>query len=367
VAPRETPAPSKERAPGSRRKLVRRVLLIGGPLLLIAAILYFYLTGGRYVSTDNAYVQADKLAISTEVSGFVAEIPVRENQRVEAGQTLFRLDDEPYRIALAGAEAQLAATRNQIASLQASYREKQAEIKQAETDVAFYEPELKRQAELLQRKVTPQAKYDEARRNLDASRQKIVMLRQQAQGILAQLGGAPDQPVESQAAYRQVQAQVDNARRSLRRTVVTAPMAGIVTNVDKLQVGQYLPAAQAAFSLVATDHVWVEANPKETDLTYVKQGDPATVTVDTYPGREWQAAVASISPATGAEFSVLPAQNTSGNWVKVVQRIPVRLRVEVPENAPPLRAGMSVEIDIDTGHKRTLGGLVETARRWIGL
>ena len=137
-------------------------------------------------------------------------------------------------------------------------------------------------------------------------------------------------------------------------------------DVDALQIGQYLPAAQGAFALVATDHVWVEANPKETDLTYVKPGDPATVTVDTYPDREWRATVSSISPATGAEFSVLPAQNASGNWVKVVQRIPVRLRVEIPEGAPPLRSGMSAVVDIDTGHQRTLADLWESARRWVG-
>jgi membrane fusion protein (multidrug efflux system) len=364
--PRESTATRPKAPPVSRRKRVRWLLLILGPVLVIAAGLYLYLTGGRYVTTDNAFVQADKVTIGTDVAGTVAEVAVRNNQPVTAGQLLFRLNDEPYRIALAGAEAQLASVRNDIAALQASYREKLAEIQQAQADVEFFDREFKRQQNLASRQVASQVAFDQARHNLQTAQQKITALRQQAQGILAQLGGDPDQPVEKQARYLQAQAQVDKARRDLRRTTVEAPMAGIVTNVDALQIGEYLPAGQAAFSLVAADHVWVEANPKETDLTYVKPGDAATVSVDTYPGREWTATVASVSPATGAEFSLLPPQNASGNWVKVVQRIPVRLKVEVPANAPPLRAGMSAEISIDTGHKRTLGDLVESARRWIG-
>jgi membrane fusion protein, multidrug efflux system len=355
--PRESAATRQKAPPASRRKRVRWLLLILGPLVLVAAGLYLYLTGGRYVTTDNAFVEADKVTISTDVSGTVAEVAVRNNERVTTGQLLFRLDDEPYRIALAGAEAQLATVRNDIAALQASYREKLAEIQQAQADIEFFDREFKRQQDLASRQVAAQTTLDQARHNLQTSQQKLTALKQQAQGILAQLGGDPDQPIEKQARYLQAQAQVDKAKRDLRRTTVEAPMAGIVTNVDALQVGEYLPAAQAAFSLVATDHVWVEANPKETDLTFLKPGDAATVTVDAYPGREWRASVASIAPASGAEFSVLPAQNASGNWVKVVQRVPVRLRVDVPADAPPLRAGMSVDVSIDTGHTRSLGDL----------
>jgi membrane fusion protein, multidrug efflux system len=144
-------------------------------------------------------------------------------------------------------------------------------------------------------------------------------------------------------------------------------MAGIVAKVDALLVGEYLPAAQPAFSLIASDHVWVEANPKETDLTFLRAGDPATITIDAYPGREWRAAVASISPASGAEFSVLPAQNASGNWVKVVQRVPVRLRVEVAADAPALRSGMSVDVSIDTGHSRSIRDIGKSVTRLAGL
>ena len=358
----ETPA--EEASP--KRRWLRWVLLALGPVVAIGLGLHLYLAGGRFVTTDNAYVQAEKLNISTDVSGTVVEVAVRESQRVEAGQVLFRLDDEPYRIVLAGAEAQLLSARNEIAALQASYREKLAEIRQAELDIAYWEREFGRQSELGERRIASQSKVDEMRRNVDVSRQKIAALRQQAQAALAQLGGDPDQPVEKQARFRAAQAQVEKAQRDLRRTVVTAPMAGVATNVEKLQGGQYLSAAQAAFSLVSTTQVWVEGNPKETDLTHLKPGDPAKITVDTYPGREWKAVVASVSPATGAEFSLIPAQNASGNWVKVVQRVPVRLKVDVPEGAPPLRSGMSAEISIDTGHQRTLGELAETMRRWIG-
>jgi membrane fusion protein, multidrug efflux system len=353
--------------PARRRRTVRWVLLALGPIVAIVLGLHFYLAGGRFVTTDNAYVQADKLNISTDVAGAVAEVAVREGQRVEAGTVLFRIDDEPYRIALAGAQAQLAAARNEISALQASYREKLEEIRQAETDISYWQREFGRQAELGERRIASQSKVDEMRRNVDVARQKIAALKQQAQGALAQLGGNPDLPAEKQARFLLAQAQVEKAERDLRRTVVVAPMPAIVTNVDKLQVGQYLTVAQAAFSLVSATQVWVDANPKETDLAYVKPGDPATVTVDSYPGRTWKATVASISPATGAEFSLIPPQNASGNWVKVVQRIPVRLKVEVPEGAPALRAGMSAEISIDTGRERSLGDLFSSARRWVGL
>jgi len=331
----------------------------------LGAGLWLYLSGGRYVSTDNAYVKADKLGVTTDISGMVVEVSVHENEKVRKGQPLYRIDPEPYRIALAGAEAQLGVTRNEIATLQATYRQSLAQIEQAKTDVGFYETTYQRQLDLWKRGVGTQAVLDQARRDLDTARDRLLVAERQAEAALAQLGGDADRGIEDNARYRQAQAQVEKAKRDLGHTTVAAPMDGIVTNVDALQVGEYLAAAQAAFGLVAVDHMWIEANLKETDLTYLNVGDPAEITVDAYPGRDWRATVASISAATGAEFSVLPAQNASGNWVKVVQRVPVRLRVEVPDDAPPLRSGMSVEVSIDTGHARSLGGLVDTARHWL--
>ncbi|HEV7545324.1 MAG TPA: HlyD family secretion protein [Reyranella sp.] len=363
AAPALAPALAKLRHP----KTLRRVLLTAGPVLVLAGALFVYATGGRYISTDDAYVHAGKLTVATDVSGIVANVAVKESQQVDKGQVLFTLDQEPFQIALAGAQANLGTVRNQLTTLQATYRQKQAQIDQAKTDVAFYETTFQRQQDLLKRGVASQAAYDQARRDLDSARQKVTMAQSDAQATLAQLGGNADAPIEQNPNYLAAQAQVDKAQRDLRRTTVLAPIPGIVTNVDALQVGEYLPAAQAAFSLVSSADVWVEANPKESDLTYLKPGAPAVVTIDAYPGREWQATVTSLRPATGTEFSVLPAQNATGNWVKVVQRVPIRLAVQMPPDAPPLRTGMSATVEIDTGHRRALGDVLASAWQFVGM
>jgi len=348
-------------------KTLRRLLLALGPIVVLAGGLFAYTAGGRYVSTDNAYVHAGKLTVATDVSGIVADVAVKESQTVEKGQVLFTLDQEPFRIALAGAEANLGIVRNQLVTLQATWRQKQAQVAQARTDAAFYETGFQRQQDLLKRAFASQAAYDQAKRDLDAARERVVMTQSDADATLAQLGGKADAPIEQNASYLAAQAQVDKAKRDLTRTTVLAPIPGIVTNVDALQVGEYLPAAQPAFSLVSSADVWIEANPKESDLTYLKAGAPAVVTIDAYPGREWQATVTSLAPATGTEFSVLPAQNATGNWVKVVQRVPIRLAVQMPADAPPLRTGMSATVEIDTGHRRHLGDLVEAAKQFVGM
>jgi membrane fusion protein (multidrug efflux system) len=363
AAPALAPALAKLRHP----KTLRRVLLTAGPVLVLAGALFVYATGGRYISTDDAYVHAGKLTVATDVSGIVANVAVKESQQVDKGQVLFTLDQEPFQIALAGAQANLGTVRNQLTTLQATYRQKQAQIEQAKTDVAFFETTFQRQQDLLKRGVASQAAYDQARRDLDSARQKVTMAQSDAQATLAQLGGNADAPIEQNPNYLAAQAQVDKAQRDLRRTTVLAPIPGIVTNVDALQVGEYLPAAQAAFSLVSSADVWVEANPKESDLTYLKPGAPAVVTIDAYPGREWQATVTSLRPATGTEFSVLPAQNATGNWVKVVQRVPIRLAVQMPADAPPLRTGMSATVEIDTGHRRALGDVLASAWQFVGM
>jgi membrane fusion protein (multidrug efflux system) len=346
-----------------RRKLVRRVLLLGGPILLIAVGLFLYLHGGRYVTSDNAYVRADKLTITSEVAGSVVEVAVRENQRVTVGQVLCRLDDSVYRIALNEARAQLDAARTDVATLRASYRQKQAQIAEASEQVTFAERELKRQQELATGNVATEADLDRARHTLDAARRHVTVLQQEAATALVALGGNPDQPDEQFARVATARAKIAAAERDLEKTVIKAPIAGVVTNVSNIAIGKYLTAAQPAFSLIGVDHVWIEANLKETELTYVKAGAPVTVEIDTYPHHQWQARVATIGPATGAEFALIPAQNASGNWVKVVQRIPVRIEVEGQEGDEPLRAGMSAEVKIDTGHTRHLGDLAQVARR----
>ncbi len=357
----------REAPSAPRRALLRPLLLLLGPLALIAGGLALYLEGGRYVSTDNAYIRAAKLSITTDIAGIVAAVAVRDNQRVERDQELFRLDDEPFRIALAGAEAELGQVRNEIATLQATWRQGLAQVAQARTDIDFTATSFARQQDLARRGVAAQATLDQARREMEQARDRVTVAQRQADGALAQLGGSADLPVEANPRFLAAQARLDRARRDLRRTVVVAPMAGVVTNVAALQPGQYLAAAQPGFSLVSAEQVWIEVNLKETDLTWLRAGNPARIEVDTYPGRAWVARVESVSPATGAEFAVLPAQNSSGNWVKVVQRIPVRLELEPAADAPVLRAGMSVIVSIDTGRSRSLAGLAEDLRRLVGL
>jgi membrane fusion protein (multidrug efflux system) len=344
-----------EKTPQSpARRWIRSALFLLLPLALIVGG-YWYVTGGSVMSIDNAYVEADKVGVSTDISGIVKEVEVTENQHVEAGQVLYRLDDLPFRLALGRTEAQVGMVRNDLNALKANYQDMQAQIKQAQYDVDYYGTEFRRQQDLLNAHVASQSAFDSAQRNLKNAQQKLVSLNHQAAAIAASLSGDPDIPVEQQPRYLEVVAQRDEAGRQFDHTVVKAPFAGIVTNVPSIAPGKYLQASTTAFYLVATDHLWVDSNPKETELTYVRSGQPVTVTVDSYPDAEWRGTVESISPAAAQEFSLLPAQNTSGNWVKVVQRIPMRVRVDTSEkNLPPLRAGMSVEINVDTGHTRGL-------------
>eukprot|EP01037_Dinobryon_pediforme_P012006 gene12006-12096_t len=306
-----------------RRSRLRTGLFALLPLALIAGG-YLYVTGGAVMSTENAYVQADMLGVATDVSGIVREIDVHENQTVKAGDTLFKLDDLQFRLALARAQAQLGIVTNDIAALKASYQDMQAQIQQAQSDIVFYNRELNRQTELTSRQFAAQATLDGARRNAQQAQQKLSSLNQQLAGIVANLNGDPDIRPEDHPRYHDAAAQRDEAARQLAHTVVTAPMDGVVTNVASLQPGQYLAASTIGFNIVATDHAWITANPKETELTYVVPGQKVDVTVDTYPGTVWQGTVESISPASSSSFSLLPAQNTTGNWVKVVQRIPIR-------------------------------------------
>jgi len=357
-APQQQPAPPRDtpsaaRKPASKRSRTRLVLFLLLPIILVAGG-YYYVTGGQIMSTENAYVQADIVGISTDVSGIVSEIDVRDNQRVKAGDVLFKLDDLPFRLAVERADAQIGLVRNDLEALKASYKAMQSQIDQAKTDIAYYQTVFKRQQDLVARSAASQAAYDQAKHDLDTAKLKLSLLENQLAGIAANLNGDPNAPVENHPRYKDAVAARDEAARQLAHTVVKAPFDGIVTNVPSLQKGQYLESATNAFSLVSTDHVWVEANPKETELTWVEPGQHATISVDTYPGQEWTGTVDSISPASAASFSLLPAENTSGNWVKVVQRIAMRVKIDTPAGKPQLRAGMSVLLNVDTGHARGL-------------
>ncbi|WP_415910127.1 HlyD family secretion protein [Oleiharenicola sp. Vm1] len=340
------------------RKGLRRVLMLGSPVVAIFAGLVIYLHGGRVISSDNAYVHAEKLTLTTEVAGSVVEIAVRDNEVVKAGQLLCRIDDSVYRNEVDGARAQLEAARTEIATLRASHRQKLAQIAEAKELVAYAERELTRQQTLASGDVGTEAELDKARHTLDAARNRVEVLEHDAATVLASLGGSIDQPDEKYARVAAAQARLATAERNLGKTVLRAPFAGITTNVSNIALGKLLAAGQPAFSLVGTERAWLEANLKETELTYVKVGDPVTAEIDAYPRHFWHGRVTAIGPATGAEFSLIPAQNAAGNWVKVVQRVPVRIELDTVDAEHPLRAGMSAEVEIDTGHVRHLRDLL---------
>lgn len=353
--PGQTPLSGEPAARPYGRQRRRVLLLIVVPLLVAVAGAAVYLKGGRFVETDNAYVKADKVPVSAEVSGAVLEVAVAENQTVKAGQLLFRLDAAPFRVALAKAEARLAQVRTDLSALRASYREKQAEIAIARTRLAFAAREQRRQADLAAKNFISAARLDEAVQGADLAAQQITALDQDLKRIAASLGGSIDAPVERHPAYLSALAELEQARLDLARTEVRASLPGTVGKPPK--PGQYVAAGSTAMALVVSGEPWIEANFTETDLTYVHPGQPVAIHVDTYPNVAWQGVVESLSPATGAEFSVIPAQNATGNWVKITQRLPVRIRLEARPGLPPLRAGLSTTVEIDTGHRRRLFGL----------
>jgi membrane fusion protein, multidrug efflux system len=352
--PAPMPSVPKNMLRSPRRRSMRWVLFALLPLVLVGGA-YWYVTGGEVMSTDDAYVNAETVGISTDVSGIVQQIDVAENQHVDKGQTLYRLDSRQFQISLDNARANLAQTALSIESMKQDYERMQSDVAAQQAQVALDQATYDRNASLVGTGAVSRATYDQARFTLEAGKGKLESLRQQAAVQLAKLGGNPDIPTTQHPLFLQAQARVDEAQRQLDDTVVRAPFAGTVTQVSAIAPGKYLAASTTAFYLIAAGHVWVDATPKETELTYVRPGQPVTITVDTYPGADWHGVVQSISPAAAQQFSLLPAQNTSGNWVKVVQRIPLRVRVDTTgKGLPTLRAGMSVVVDVDTDHARGL-------------
>ena len=337
-----------------RRRVVRLLLLVVLPVIVLLVAGVVYLRGGRTVETDNAYVKADMVPISAELSGTIKEVLVEANQSVTAGQALFRLDPAPIEVAVAKAEAKLAQVRTDLAGLKASYRTKQAEITLAQTRLAFAQHDQQRQADLVEKNFISASRFEEAKQTADLAAQQIFALEQELKRIAESLGGSVDAPAERHPSYRVAAAELEQARIDLARVEVRASLRGTVSRPPK--PGQYVAAGSTALALVASDSLWVEANFTETDLTYVRPGQLVTVHIDTYPDAVWNGVVESLSPATGAEFSVIPAQNATGNWVKIAQRVPVRIKIEATPDLPQLRAGLSATVDIDTGHRRRLFG-----------
>ena len=350
----EKPAATEKTPPPTRRRWARWGLFLLLPLVL-AIGLYWYATGGQIMSTDDAYVEADKVGVSTDVAGIVQDLSVHENERVAAGQVLYRLDPRQFQIALDDAKANLAQIALSIEAMKQDYKRMLSDVDAQQAQVGLDQTNFNRDSTLLRSGTVSQAAYDQIKSTLETDQSKLASLREQSQVQLAKLGGKADIVVTQHPQYLQAKAKVDEAQRQLDDTVVRAPFAGIITSVPAIAPGKYLAASTTAFYLVNTDHVWVDANPKETELTYVRPGQSVTVTVDTYPDQAWHGTVESISPAAAQEFALLPAQNTSGNWVKVVQRVPMRVRIDTSDQKlPPLRAGMSAEVAVDTGHARGL-------------
>ncbi len=336
-----------------------------GQIFMLASILvvgvlsaYAWIQGGRIISTENAYIRFAKLMVSTDVSGLVSSVEVKEGQKVKAGDVLFRLDPHSFQSALSAAEAQLEQIKLNLESARQDYERVQFDIAAQKALLSQAQAAFDRAQTLMRTDNGTKASFDQAFFTLAAEEQKLQSLQKQAQSALTRLGGDLSRSLQQHPQYLQIKAQVDEARRQLDHSIVHAPFAGTVTGVETLQPGTYLVSQTAALTntgavgLISNERAWIEANLKETDLTHAEIGNRVKISVDAFPGQVWEGQLQSIAPATGSEFSVLPAQNASGNWVKVVQRVPVHIAFDLKPNDPPLRSGMSVSVEIDTGHQR---------------
>lgn len=322
-------------------------LLVAGPVVIAIIGAYFYAASLGHVSTDDAYVKADMVSVSPDVSGRILKVNVKENQHVDKGDILFELDDATYQAGLFRANAQLDTITNQIQADKAEYEQRTEELAVAQENADYADHELHRLTELKKQRAVSQSDLDAAQHSLDVARHQVLVTKQQRAAVLARLDGNVDLPAEKHSSYLQAWAEREVIKTSIERCKVKAPFSGIASKVPEL--GQYASQGAPIMSIVSDTNVWIEANFKETDLTNVKIGQPATIRVDSYPDKVFQGEVESIAQATGGEFSVLPAQNATGNWVKVVQRIPLRIKVISSFPDAPLRAGSSTTVDIDTG------------------
>ncbi len=333
------------------RERLRRPLLVLVPVILAAVGTAYYLAEEPYVSTDDAFVRAAKESVNARVPGQVVEIAVRDNQHVQQGQLLFRIDPEPYQIAVDQAEARLGTARLQIDELKATWRQQQAELQSANDTADFDQREYGRRKALVTDGWTPREVYDRAETALKVARQQVASIEHQIANTVAALNGDPNIEVDRHPTVRAAKAALDRARLDLSYATVVAPDEGIVTRVDDLQVGDFVNPGAAVFSMLSSRRIWIEANFRETGLTHMRPGQAAALSVDAFPDRTFRAHVVSMSPGTGSDFAVLPPENATGNWVKVVQRLPVRLELDEIDPAQPLFSGISVTARVDTGYR----------------
>ncbi|RVD17549.1 MULTISPECIES: HlyD family secretion protein [unclassified Mesorhizobium] len=353
VAPAEL-APSPQPAPKKQRRAGRFLLMVALPAALLAGGAYVWVTGGRYQETENANLQQAKVSIASDTAGRIVKVGIADNQLVKRGDVLFAVDPESYRIALAQADAAVATARLNVEQLRAAYSQAMAQEKSDTSEVAYAQSQYDRAADLAQKGINAKSSLDEARNDLDKARQQLAVAEQGIISAKAALGGNPDIETDKHPTVMAALAARDKAAYDLAQTTVTAPADGVVSQASSFKVGQYVAIGTPLFSLVETGDTWIDANFKETQLTHMKPGQKAEIVVDTYPGKTFEATVKAIGAGTGAEFSLLPAQNATGNWVKVTQRIPVRLELTDPDAKMALRTGMSATVTVDTGVARGL-------------
>jgi membrane fusion protein (multidrug efflux system) len=325
---------------------------------------YWWLSSGRYVATDNAYIGAEKVLVTPQVAGSILRVYVVEGQRVGVGDKLFDIDPAPYRNALALTKARLAAAKDEFENLKISYGSDEDQIRMGREAVKVRQSDYDRKSALFVQRAGTAVDADAAAAALLQAQQILAFVQQQQTSALVKLGGALDAPLEEFPDYAQAKAQLEDAERNLRNTVVVAPIAGVATQVPQIQLGRFTPAGSPVFAIVADSGLWIDANPKESDMTYVHSGLGVAVTVDAFPDRTWRGKVGAIAPGTGAQFAILPPQNASGNWVKVVQRVPLRVEFDPDQDTSDLRAGMSAYVAIDTGRERTIKGVLSELEGW---
>ncbi len=361
AAPAATPIVVKRKRAGS----ARFIMLVVIPLIALAGGFVWWLHSGRYVTTDNAYVGANKVLITPQVTGPIVAVHVIEGQKVKAGDPLFDIDPQPYQIALALAQGRLDAAKIEFANLKSSYVSNQDQIKMGQDSVGVRQEDYDRKNALVARGAGTGVDRDTSLAALIQAKQILEFVRQQQATTMVKLGGSLDASIDAFPDYIQAKAGVDDAERNLRNTKIVAPIDGVATQVAQIELGRVAPAGQPVFAVVADTGLWVDANPKESDMTYVRAGLPATVTVDAFPDRIWNGTICSIAPGTGAQFAILPPQNATGNWVKVVQRVPLRFCFGPHEDTSDLRSGMSAYVSVDTGRVRTLKGVLDDLADWM--
>jgi membrane fusion protein (multidrug efflux system) len=359
------PAPRPKAAAEPRRRLLaglrkyrRFLLLVVLPLAALIGGLTFYLSGGRYVTTDDAYVGAQKVLITPDISGKIEKVVVREGQRVNEGDTLFEIDPVPFRLALQQAQANLNQARTTYDNLVSDLKIFGQLGDLAQQGVELKRRDVDRKSSLVKSNVGSQLDLDNSSTGLVTASAQLELLKQKVSTARNQLLGNPDLPLEQFPPYAMAKAALDQAQRNLDHTVLRAPMNGTATQVDSIQLGRFVAAGTPVFSIIDTSKPWVDANPKESDFTYVAVGQPVTIDVDAFPDHVFKGTVGSLSPGTGAQFAILPPQNATGNFVKVVQRVPVRIYFDTHDGAvQKLKAGMSSYVSIDTNHRRSLAKL----------